>query len=53
MKPGDFIQLDRQPMVLATIEGAPVFACRYGTHNDRYALRIEQHLGSQGAFHEQ
>lgn len=53
MKPGDFIHLDRQPMVLATIEGAPVFACRYGTHNDRYALRIEQHLGSQGAFHEQ
>jgi flagellar motor switch protein FliM len=46
MKPGDFIQLDRLPLIPATVEGTPVFACSYGTHDGRYALRVEHHLHS-------
>lgn len=44
MKPGDFIELDRAPRVLAAVDGTPVFACHYGTHNTRYALRIDECL---------
>lgn len=46
MKPGDFIQLDKSPLIAATVEGAPVFACSYGTHEGRYALRVEHPLHS-------
>jgi flagellar motor switch protein FliM len=38
MKPGDFIELDRQPRVQATVDGVPIFECQYGTHNAKYAL---------------
>lgn len=44
MKPGDFIQFERQPQVVASVEGAPVFVCHYGTHNAHYALRIDECL---------
>ncbi len=44
MKPGDFIELDRQPSIQATIDGVPIFECQYGTHNAKYALRIEKNL---------
>jgi flagellar motor switch protein FliM len=44
MKPGDFIELERQPSITATIGGVPIFECQYGTHNTKYAIRIEQCL---------
>lgn len=44
MKPGDFIELERQPSITATIGGVPIFECQYGTHNAKYAIRIEQCL---------
>lgn len=44
MKPGDFIQFDRTPQIVASVDGTPVFACHYGTHNARYALRIDESL---------
>lgn len=44
MKPGDFIPLDRPARVTASVDGTPVFACANGTHNGRYALRIEECL---------
>ena len=44
MKPGDFIELDREPRIRATIEGVPVFDCQYGTHNAKYAIRVEECL---------
>ena len=44
MKAGDFIELDREPRIRASIGGVPVFECQYGTHNDKYAIRIEQCL---------
>ncbi|KQP08333.1 flagellar motor switch protein FliM [Pseudorhodoferax sp. Leaf265] len=44
MKPGDFIELERQPSITATIGGVPIFECQYGTHNAKYAIRIEECL---------
>jgi flagellar motor switch protein FliM len=44
IKPGDFIELDRKPKIEATIAGVPVFECHYGTHNAKYALRVDRSL---------
>lgn len=44
IKPGDFIELDRKSKIEATIAGVPVFECHYGTHNAKYALRIDRSL---------
>ena len=44
MKAGDFIELDREPRINVTVDGVPVFECQYGTHNAKYAIRIEKSL---------
>ena len=44
MKPGDFIELDRQASIQATVDGVPLFECQYGTHNAKYAIRIDKNL---------
>jgi flagellar motor switch protein FliM len=44
MKPGDFIELERQPRIQACVDGVPVFECQYGTHNSKYAIRIDKSL---------
>ena len=44
MKAGDFIELDRQPRIQATVDGVPLFECHYGTHNAKYAIRIDKSL---------
>lgn len=44
MKKGDFIELDREPKIQATVDGVPIFECQYGTHNSKYALRIDKAL---------
>lgn len=44
MKPGDFIELDRQPKIEVTVDGVPIFECQYGTHNAKYAIRIDKCL---------
>lgn len=44
MKKGDFIELDRQPRIQATVDGVPIFECQYGTHNAKYAIRIDKAL---------
>jgi flagellar motor switch protein FliM len=46
MKVGDFIELDRQNIVEARIDGVPLFECQYGTHKGKYALKIERSLRS-------
>jgi flagellar motor switch protein FliM len=43
-KPGDFIELDLEPLIKAKVDGVPVFDCHYGTSNNKYALKIEQML---------
>ena len=44
MKKGDFIELDREPRIQASVDGVPVFECQYGTHNSKYAIRIDRGL---------
>ncbi|MBK1689749.1 flagellar motor switch protein FliM [Rubrivivax gelatinosus] len=45
-KPGDFIELDLDPMIKAKVDGVPVFDCHYGTSNGRYAIKIDRLLTS-------
>lgn len=45
-KPGDFIELDLDPMIKAKVDGVPVFDCNYGTSNGKYALKIDKMLTS-------
>ena len=44
MKVGDFIELDRESRIQAAVDGVPVFECQYGTHNAKYAIRIDKSL---------
>ncbi|MBA3059921.1 MAG: flagellar motor switch protein FliM [Gammaproteobacteria bacterium] len=44
MKIGDFIELDRPSRIQVTVESVPVFECQYGTHNAKYAIRIDKSL---------
>lgn len=46
MKVGDFIELDKKPIIQAKIDGVPIFECQYGTHNGKYALKVEKNLRS-------
>jgi flagellar motor switch protein FliM len=53
-KPGDFIELDLDPAIQATVDGVPVLDCHYGTANGRYAIKIDRlisssHVGWLGA----
>jgi flagellar motor switch protein FliM len=43
-KPGDFIELDLEPLIQAKVDGVPVFDCHYGTSNKHYAIKIDQLL---------
>ena len=43
-KPGDFIELDLNPLIEAKVDGVPVLECYYGTSNGKYALRVESLL---------
>ncbi len=47
LKPGDFIELDLEPLVQAKVDGVPVFECQYGTSNGKYAIKIENILTGQ------
>jgi flagellar motor switch protein FliM len=46
MKVGDFIELDRKPIIQAKVDGVPIFECQYGTHKGKYALKVERNLRS-------
>jgi len=46
MKVGDFIELERQSIIEAKVDGVPIFECQYGTHKGKYALKIERSLRS-------
>jgi flagellar motor switch protein FliM len=45
-KPGDFIELDLEPMVQAKIDGVPVLDCHYGTSAGHYSIKVDQLLSS-------
>ncbi len=46
LEPGDFVELDLEPTVQATVEGVPVFEGVYGIANGRYALRVDRMLAA-------
>jgi flagellar motor switch protein FliM len=48
-KPGDFIELDLNPMINACVDSVPVLACHYGTSSGRYALKVDRLLSSSAA----
>ena len=41
---GDFIELELGETVTVKSDGVPVFECRYGTSNGKYAIRIQDFL---------
>ncbi len=45
-KPGDFVELDLEPMIQAKVDGVPVFDCHYGTSNNRYSIKIDKLITS-------
>ncbi|MGS0755252.1 flagellar motor switch protein FliM [Roseateles sp. GG27B] len=45
-KPGDFIELDLDPMIKVKIDGVPIYDCNYGTSNGKYAIKVEKMLTS-------
>ncbi len=45
-KPGDFIELDLDPMIQAKVDGVPVLDCHYGTSNGRYSIKIDRLITS-------
>ncbi len=45
-KPGDFVELDLEPMIQAKVDGVPVFDCHYGTSNNRYSIKIDKLIAS-------
>ncbi len=44
LRPGDFIELDLAETVSAQVAGVPIFECRYGLSNGRYAVRIRDFI---------
>ncbi len=48
-KPGDFIELDLEPVILAKVDGVPVFDCQYGTSGGYNAIKIGRLLTGAGA----
>ena len=43
-KPGDFVELDLDPMIKAKVSGVPVFDAHYGVSNNRYSIKIDRLL---------
>ena len=43
-KPGDFVELDLEPMIQAKVDGVPIFDCHYGTSNGHNAIKIDKML---------
>lgn len=46
LKTGDFIEIGLQETITAKVDDVPVFQCRYGVSNGRYAIRIQSYLTS-------
>ena len=46
MKVGDFIELEREQIIEAKVDGVPILECEYGTHNGKYALKVRRTIRS-------
>ena len=45
-KPGDFIELDLDPLIQAKVSGVPVFDAYYGITNKHYSIKIDKMITS-------
>jgi len=52
LKSGDVVMLDIPEAVVADVSGIPVFECRYGTVQGRYALKVDKVLAGASEFAE-
>lgn len=46
MQVGDVLPIDIKPVITARVGEVPVLECTYGTHNGRYALRVQKMLAN-------
>jgi flagellar motor switch protein FliM len=46
MREGDVIAIDLPRSVEASVDGVPIFECRFGTMNGRYAVKIDRVLAA-------
>lgn len=44
LKPGDFIELDLNETLTTKVDNVPIFECRYGVSDGRYAVKVESIL---------
>ena len=44
MRVGDFIELDLDSLIQAKVNGVPILECHYGTHNGKYAIKVNKSL---------
>ncbi len=44
LQPGDVLPIDIPESVVASIDGVPMFDCRFGTLNGQYAIRVDRIL---------
>ena len=44
MKRGDIIGLDIKPTLVTEVDGVPIFECRYGVLDGKYAIKVEKIL---------
>ncbi len=44
LKAGDFVELPRQPTLVAKVDGVPVLGCEYGALGPHYGLRVTEFL---------
>jgi flagellar motor switch protein FliM len=52
LKVGDFIELERERIIEARVDGVPILECEYGTHNGKYALKVVRPLrGNETSWH--
>ncbi len=42
MRRGDVIGMDIKPTLTAEVDGVPIFECRYGVLNGKYAIKVEK-----------
>lgn len=45
MKVGDFLALQVEPQITASVDGVPLFECQHGATHARYAIRIDRNIG--------
>jgi len=46
LRKGDILPVEITPDITASVDGVPVLECRYGTSNNRYALRVNKILAN-------